>query len=394
MTTKNLKNPLSISKLSPQKKQAPHPTRRRALKLALGAASAAAMGPWIVRDARSSSGELRTMMWSDYFPKDFVAGFEKETGIKLHHISYGSNEELLNKAKAVKGNGFDLIGPTALRALQWKPLDILQPFDMKRVPLDRINNNMLSRSVEHWTWDGKNHHMPYFWGTEALAWRTDGWQQTYDKLSYGDLWLPELKGKVMGRPHSMMLGIGLYLDRIGKLPSNRMLDAYKDEESMRRIWNEIAEFAIEKKPSIKLFWNDAEAQKRGILKNGVILGQTWDGPAIALKNAGQAVNYMAPQEGALAWLDGLSIPKGAINFDQIYAFLDYVYRPDVGGRLASETGYNSVALGADKYLTSAASKNYHDAYPSGALENVWWWPPEPPWYANARNEFRDRFVAA
>lgn len=373
---------------------AEHPNRRRALKLALGAASAAAMGPWIVRDANSSSGDLNVMMWSDYFPKPFVAGFEKETGIKLHHIPYGSNEELLNKAKAVKGEGFDLFGPTALRALQWKPLDLLQPFDMNKVPTARIHKSMLERSMEHWTWEGNNFHLPYFWGTEALAWHTSGWEQTYEKLSYGDLWLPDLKGRVMGRPHSMMLGIGLYLDRIGKLPSNRMLDAYKDEETMRRIWSDVTEFAINNKPSIKLFWNDAEAQKRGFLQNGVILGQTWDGPAIALKNDGKAINYMAPQEGALAWLDGLSIPKGAKNIEQIYAFLDYIYRPEVGGLLASETGYNSVAIGAEKHLTPIALKNYSEAYPAGALENLWWWPPEAPWYAAARNEYRDSFVAA
>jgi spermidine/putrescine transport system substrate-binding protein len=391
---KTSKKQFLASKLVSQKQIATDPERRRALKLALGAASTAAIGPWIVKDARSSSGDLRVMMWSDYLPNNFIAGFEKETGIKLHHISYGSNEELLNKAKAVKGNGFDLVGPTALRALQWRPLEILQPFDMNRVPVDRINKNMLGRSVEHWTWLGKSHHLPYFWGTEALAWRTDGWQQTYDKLSYGDLWRPEFKGKVMGRPHSMMLGIGLYLDRIGKLPSNRMLDAYKDEETMRKIWSVISEFAIAKKSSIKLFWNDAEAQKRGFRKNGVILGQTWDGPVFSLKNSGEAINYMAPQEGALAWLDGLSIPKGAKNFDQIYAFLDYIYRADVGGLLASETGYNSVALGAVEHMTSAAFKSYHDAYPRGAYENLWWWPLEPPWYANARNEYRDWFVAA
>ncbi len=334
------------------------------------------------------------MMWSDYLPDDFVNGFQNETGIKLRHIPYGSNEELLNKARAVKGHGFDLLSPTALRALQWRPLDLLQPFDMKRVPSDRINKHMLERSVEHWTWDDRLYHLPFFWGTEALAWLTNGWEQTYENLSYGDLWLPELKGKVMGRPHSMMLGMGLYLDRIGKLPSNRMLDAYKDEDSMRRIWSKITQFAIEKKPSVKLFWNDAEAQQRGFLTNGVILGQTWDGPAIALKNEGKAINYMAPQEGALAWLDGLSIPKGAENFDQIYAFLDYIYRPDVSGRLASETGYNSVAVGADKFLTHEAAKNYREAYPEGALENLWWWPPEPTWYATSRNEFRDRYVAA
>ena len=391
---KTPKNRLTATRLIDPKPLIKQRTRRGALKLALGAVSAAAMGPWIIRDARSSSGDLNVMMWSDYFPKNFISGFEKETGIKLRHISYGSNEELLNKAKAVKGGGFDLIGPTVARAGQWKPLEILQPFDMKRVPTERINKNMLSRSLEHWSWDNKLYHLPYFWGTEALAWRTDGWEQTYEKLSYGDLWLPELQGKVMGRPHSMMLGIGLYLDRIGKISSNRMLDAYKDEEKMRRIWGEITKFAIANKPSIKLFWDDSETQKRGLLKNGVILGQTWDGPAIALKNAGHAINYMAPQEGALAWMDGLSIPKGAQNFDQIYAFLDYIYRPIVGGNLASETGYNSVTMGAEKHLTAMAYKNYQDAYPGDALENLWWWPPELPWYAAARNEFRDRFVAA
>ncbi len=378
----------------PAKKTIGSQPRRRALKLALGAASAAAMGPWIVRDARSSSGEIRIMMWSDYFPDSFIKGFEKETGIVIHHIPYGSNEELLNKAKAVKGHGFDLVAPTALRALQWQPLDILIPFDMNRVPTEKIHKNMLDRSVEHWTWGKGNHHLPFFWGTEALAWRTTGWEQTYANLSYGDLWLPELKGKVMGRPHSMMLGIGLYLDRIAKLPSNRMLDTYKDEDTMRRIWKEIRDFAVKNKPSVKLFWNDAEAQQRGLTQNGVILGQTWDGPAIALKNAGEAINYMAPQEGALAWLDGLSIPKGAKNFEQIYAFLDYIYRSEVGGKLASETGYNSVAVGADKYLTPIAQKNYMEAYPQGALENLWWWPPEAPWYAAARDEYRDMFIAA
>ena len=44
-----------------------------------------------------------------------------------------------------------------------------------------------------------------------------------------------------------------------------------------------------------------------------------------LKNTGEAVNYMVLQGGAFAWLYGLSIPKRVENFDQIYAFLDYIY---------------------------------------------------------------------
>src|SRR3546814_12107413 len=63
-----------------------------------------------------------------------------------------------------------------------------------------------------WTWDDGNHHLPYHWGTEALAWRTDKRESSYADLSYGDLWTPEMKGKVMGRPPSMMDGIGLSLE--------------------------------------------------------------------------------------------------------------------------------------------------------------------------------------
>jgi len=369
-------------------------TRRKFLKKAvLGSTGMLAGGPWLVKNALSSSGDLRVMMWSDYFPKEFVEGFEKETGIKIHHLAYGSNEELLNKIKAIHGRGYDLIGPTALRAMQWQPLGLLQPFDMNRVETGRYHPNMLQRSLEHWTWDGKVHHLPFFWGTEAMSWVTTMWERTYDELSYGDLWREEVKGRVMGRPHSMMLGMGLYLDRIGKLPSNRMLDAYKDEENMRRIWDEITTFAIEKKPRIKMFWNDSETQKSGFLNNGVVLGQTWDGPAIALKNAGKPINYMAPQEGALAWLDGLAMPTGAENIDQIYAFLEYATRPEIGGLLASKTGYNSVVKGSEKHLSSIAKKNFLQAYPKDALEKLWWWQPEPPWYAALRSEYRDKFVA-
>ncbi len=373
---------------------APALSRRKVLKGAVAAGTVAAMGPWIAKDALSSSGEIRIMMWSDYFPEAFVRKFEGATGIKLRHTPYGSNEELLNKTKATKGRGFDLIGPTSMRAPQWLPLGLLKPWDMKRVPVDKIVPAMLEGSTADWTWGGKPYLLPYFWGTEALAWRTDKWSRAYKDLTYGDLYAPEMKGKVMGRPHSMMLTMGLYLHRIGKLPSNRMLDGYKDEANMRRIWTEVTKFAVEHKPWLKLFWNDADAQKNGFLQNGVVLGQTWDGPPLALKSQGKPVTYMAPQEGALAWLDGLAMPLGAKNTDQIYEFLNFLYRPQIGGLLTNKTGYNSVVKGADKHLTAEAKRNFEEAYPEDALERLWWWPQEPLWYAGVRSEFRDKFVAA
>ena len=369
-------------------------SRRLMLKRTAALGAAAAIGPWIVKDAFSSSGELNVIMWSDELPPELLDGFSKSSGIKVNFTPFGSNEDLLNKLKATKGRGFDMAGPTLDRALQWKPLGLLQPWDMGKVPTKNILPSMLAGSTGAWTWDGKNYHLPHVWGTEALAWRTDKWQREYKDLSFGDLWSDDMNGKIQGRPHSMMAGIGRYLDRVGKLPSNRMLDAYKDEDNMRRIWTEITKFAVEHKPWVKQFWNDADAQKNGFMQNDVVLGQTWDGPPLSLKNDGKPVTYMAPQEGAFAWLDGWALPVGAQNLEQAYAFLAYIYTPESNGLIANKTGYNAVAVGADTFLSDQAKKNFAEAYPGDALDRLWWWPPTEPWYAEIRNEYVDKFVAA
>ena len=71
--------------------------RRRVLKSGLKAAvggAGLAMGPWIVRDARSSSGSLSILMLSQHLPDNVVAGFTKKTGIKVKRETVGSNAEL------------------------------------------------------------------------------------------------------------------------------------------------------------------------------------------------------------------------------------------------------------------------------------------------------------
>jgi len=369
-------------------------SRRWFLKSAAATAAVAATGPWIVRDAHSSSGDLRLMMGPGQLPRAVVQGFEKETGIKVRHFPYGGDGQLLNKILSVHGHGVDLISPAVSQAPQWRDTDVLQPFDMNRVAADRIENHLLAKSLDNWTWDKGTYHLPYLWGTEALAWRTEYWDgKDGPDLSYGDLWHPHLAGKVMGRPHSMMLGIGLYLDDQGILPSNRMLDAYKDEESMHRIWSRVLEFALQHRVWIRMFWDDAEAQKRGFLRNGVVAGQTWDGPTRKLKNEGEAVKFRIPREGGLARLDGLSVPAGAQNLEQVYAFIDYVYRPETGGLIASETGCDPVQIGAEDHMTEQARQDYQEIYGHLEPDDLWWWPSEPEWYAAARASYEDRFIA-
>jgi spermidine/putrescine transport system substrate-binding protein len=369
-------------------------TRRRLLRGAAAAGTAAAVGPWIVRDARSSSGSLTVMTWSDYLPAPLVERFERQTGIKIKHLPYGSNAELLNRVKASRGRGVDLVSPTNDRKPQWRDLDLLRPWDMNRVPVDRITKSTLDISLSQFSWDGGNYLIPFVWGTEGLAWRTDKWTRQPEDLSYGDLFLPEMKGRIMGRAYSMMTGIGLYLDHSGKMGSNRMLDAYRDEESMRRVWDKLTKVAIEHKQWVKLLWDDAETQVNGFLRNGVVLGQTWDGPATRLRNDGQPIAYQAPKEGALAWLDGLALTAEAKNVEQAYAFIDFIYQAKTGALLTNETGYHSVSVGSFDLLSPQVRDGFRQSYPGDALNQLWWWPPTPVWYARLRAEYQDKFIGA
>jgi spermidine/putrescine transport system substrate-binding protein len=369
-------------------------TRRTVLKGAAGAGAVASIGPWYVKDALSSSGTLNLIHWDDELPDPVIPDFEKKTGIKINSTPFSQNEEQINKLQATGGEGFDLCQPTHDRSPQFKDLAILQPLDPNKMDLDNILPSMLATSAKNWTWDGKLYHTPHIWGSEAISWRTDLTKLDYKTLSYGSLWEDQYKGKVQGRPHSLLLGIGLWMDATGKLPSNRMVDAYKDEATMKKIYDQLLKFAIEKKPWIKQFWDSADNTKSGLLENGVVIGQTWDGPALSLKKQGKPVSYMAPQEGAIAWLDGWSMPIGAKNKEQAYEWLRYVHDKEVSAKAADGSGYNPICKGSDAFLSAEAKKNFLEAYPGDALEKLWSRVPEPTWFAELRTQYAEKFKAA
>jgi spermidine/putrescine transport system substrate-binding protein len=369
-------------------------TRRSVVKGAAVVGAGAIAAPMFIKDALAAK-EINILMWSDYLPEKFMGDFTAASGIKINYTGIGSNEEIINKMKANKGQGFDIVSPTNNQGLEWGPLELLQPFDMKRVPLDKVNPAMSKIGDVDWSFNGKGSHwLPHIWGTEGIAWRTDKWTPSGGAPSYGDVWAEENAGKTMGRPHSMMLGAGLYMETIGELSHGDMWKAYQSETNMRPIWDKVTSWCIGRKKNLKLLWNDADTQKNGLLNEGVIVGQTWDGPPLALKSAGEPVMYQAPKEGSMAWVDGMAMPIGAKNTDEIYEFIKFSYNAKDAGVAIDSHGYNSPVLGADKFAGAAYKKNFSDAYPGDSLANLNPWPPQAPWYAEIRTEYVNKFKSA
>jgi spermidine/putrescine transport system substrate-binding protein len=369
---------------------------RRTMLKGAAAAGAVTLGfPMIVKDAFSSSGELNLLMWSDEFPDPVIPNFEKATGIKVNQTPFSQNEEQINKLQATGGEGFDICQPTCNRAPQYKDLQVLAPWDTNKLKnMSALVPSMIANSKGLWTWEDGLHHLPHCWGSEAISFRTDLYKGDLTKLSYGSLWDEEVKGHTQGRGHSFLLGIGLWWDHTGKVPSNRMVDGYKDEASFKKLWDPILAFAIEHKSWVKQFWDSADNTKSGLMENDVWIGQTWDGPPLTLKKEGKPVSYQAPVEGAIVWLDGVSLMKSAKNTEQAYAFVDYLHTPEVSAQVSDGSNYNPVVNGADALTSEAFKKNFQEAYPGDALDRVWPWPAEPSWYAEIRSQYVDQFTAA
>ena len=368
-------------------------SRRSVLKGAAATGAAAAIGPWYIPNAFAAP-VVNVLMWGEYLPDSVVADFKAKTGITVNHTKIGDNGEIISKMKAGGGAGYDLASPTNMRALQWENIGVLAPFDMNRINTSAVNPGMLAVGERDWNFGGNGSHwVPQLWGTESISWRTDKW--TPDGLpSFGDLWEPNpgIDGAfMMGRTYSMMTGCGIWMHHQGKMD---FWSSYNDEDTMRKNWETITDFCISKKGNLVKFWSGADPQKQGFTSDGVVVGQTWDGPIAAMMKAGEPVAYQTTDEGALAWIDGITLSAKAENIDEAYELINYSFTPEVGGQTINEIGYNSAVNGASDFYSPETKALAKAIYPGDTSTKLNPWPPEPPWFADARAEYANKFETA
>lgn len=369
--------------------------RRQLLKSAAAGAALASVGPYIGGPAfGQSSGEVKLFAWADYITPAMLEAFQKKTGIKATYTPYGTNDELLNQLKANNGGGFDIIWPSVDRVPNYVELDLVQPIDEKKVTVDNClpsawkNSEQLGAVV-----NGKRWQVPTDWGTEAITFDKKASPLAYGKASYGDIWKPEMKGKATVRGHSGLAGLGLWLEAQGKLPKPYR-DSFKDEATMKANYDVILKEAIARKANIVQFWTNENTAQGAFRTNGAVVGQTWDSSAAALMKEKLDIGYVAPVEGALTWMEGVSIPKGAKNVEQAYAFINFMLTPEAGGMYANATSINSTAKGAEAHLSEFNKAFFAAAYPGDALSKLWWWPIQETWFVALRNQYQEKLLAA
>ncbi|MCA8883917.1 MAG: extracellular solute-binding protein [Rhodobacteraceae bacterium] len=363
-------------------------TRRSALKVT--AAGVAAPAILKASDALASSGTVKVFAWQDYIQPNIAEKFEADTGITLELTTFGSNDEAESTVRANGGKGFDVVFPSITNAPNYIDSDGESFFG--EVPAE-VNSAAIIPSFLRdsaalgGVHNGKQIVLPFDWGTEGLTLNRGALNISDADLSFGDLWRPEAAGKAAFRQKSVIMGTGLYLDAIGAVPSNRMLDVYRSEEDARRVWGGVAKFIIEHKDNFGAFWNNATEATAAFKEAGCVIGQTWDTTGLLLSRENSDFVYRAPKEGIITWLDSFGMLKAAENRDQAIAFMNFMLQPEVGGMFADNTGYNSAVDGAAAFASDQYKAQFVETYTPDVLGNMWWWQADTPFFAPIRNEF-------
>lgn len=364
-------------------------TRRSVLKLS----SAALAAPVILRatDALASSGSVKVFAWQDYIQPNIVEKFEKDTGIKMELTTFGSNDEAESTVRASGGKGFDIVFPSITNVPGY--LDDNGDSFFAEVPADVKTGNIIPSFLRDsgtlgGVHAGKQVALPFDWGTEGITLNRAALPISDGELSFSDLFLQEAaKGKAAFRQKSVIMGVGLYLDAIGEVPSNRMLDVYKSEEDANRVWAAVTKWILAHKENIGAFWNNATEATSAFKQAGCVIGQTWDTTGLLLNRENADFVYRAPKEGIITWMDSMAMLKGAPNPEQAVAFMNFMLQPEVGGMFANNTGYNSAVNGAADHATAEFKKQFNEVYTSSVLNNMWWWQADTAFFAPIRDKY-------
>jgi spermidine/putrescine transport system substrate-binding protein len=285
--------------------------------------------------ASAEDKELRIFNWGGYTAPDFVAKFEKETGIKVSIDTYDSNETLLAKLTA-GSSGYDI----AVTSADFVPVMIsqglVQPIDASKMK----NYVNLAPEWKSREWDpGNQYSVVWNWGTTSAVVDTSIYKGPQDSL--GVIFNPpaELQGKI-GMSGAMSEVISLALVYLGKPQCT------SDKDDLQAL----SALLEAQKPSIKVYDASGVAERLGA--GELVASQTWSGAAYLARQQRGSLKYLYGKEGVYGWADNVVVPKTAQHPENAKAFIDFLMNTENAGILSNFTGSQNGITGSDKFMKS------------------------------------------
>ena len=319
--------------------------RREFLALAGLAAACRRAQPRAADDPAAPLGPMESSLaiynWSDYIAPGTVAGFQRETGVKVSYDTYESNEEMFAKLQA-GGSGYDLAVPSSYMLPAMRASNLLAPLHPRYLPsrgnIDPLFRHPAFDPAETWT-------LPWQWGITGIAWRRDLVREA--PASWGVFLDPRWKGRM-----TMMDDGREVMGAMLKYRGHSLNDADANDLAAAKA------DAIRAKANLRAY--KSATVKADLIAGDIWIAQLWNGDAAQAALERPDIGFAVPSEGAAFWTDSFVLLAGARHPRAAHAFLEYTLRPDVAAAVSDATGYGSPNA-------PAAARQHHPVpYPSSA----------------------------
>ena len=255
---------------------------------------------------------INVFAWGDIFEPSVISDFEKETGIKINLSYYSSNEELLVKLKATKGEGYDLVIPSDYAVNALIKEDLLKKLDKSKFEYwDSINPALLG----HFFDPENNYSIPFEWELYGFG---------IDK-DYFDVHPTEPSWAMIFDPKIVNYKITMNNDPIEAIEfASFYLYGMTDRLNPDQV-EAIRLLLIQQRP-----WVAAYASFRGdyflATKNvAVVVAST--SYILRTQKLFNFVDFVIPKEGSFITIENICIPKPSQKEDLIFCFINYLCSP-------------------------------------------------------------------
>lgn len=328
---------------------------------------------------------LKLLTWKGYAPQALVDAFEKETGITVE-VTFSNNEEMIAKLRATRGAGFDLAQPSQDRiASVQEKYKLYQALDYTKIDDSLFIPSMLAAVKANTALKGESFAVPFCWGTSGLivnrkkAAKADSFQALLD---------PAYKGRVsyrLKRPTLIAMGFAIGYDPFA---------LYHDPKAYKAMLDDIATKLIAAKPVVKNYWANGDSLLESMRSGEVFVAMAWDAGGWKLHMDNPAIDFLAPKEGALGWIDTFAIPAKAKNVDAAYRWINFIMKPENAGYFSSQEKYATASKGALAFTDKKVAENFARSFPQDVIDNIKWYPPVPAKLEKMEGKVLDKIKAA
>lgn len=313
--------------------------------------------------AAPATGSLRVFAYGDTVSDPLIGGFRGQNpDLDLKTATFESVEA--GAAKLTGGFETDVVQPCAD---EYQPLiqqDLLRPIDPEGIPnWDKL---AFRDSEGIAATDGLINFVPIAAGPQGIIYNTE--EVDDPPTSWADLFDPKYAGRAS-------LDGGTWLTPIAEAGLAMGVEDPMNMDDQQV--EEAKDFLIDHRDQFRSFARSS-ADKVNLFKSGeVVIADGGRGDTAQLQAAGQPVEWVAPDEGAMAWVCGLGITSDAGNIDAAYRLLNY-FVSDEGQKRIAEAGLTVVNPDVmsevpEKFRFTADPSSLEDVIPEVQPDNWQTW---------------------